>query len=150
MAHTYVSNYVHYIFSTKYHESVILPEIQTKLWPYMGGIARQNGMKAIEVGGTQDHVHILLSSPASMSISKAIQYIKGGSSKWLHDICPKHQHFSWQEGYGAFTVSMSLIDKARNYIKGQQEHHKKVTFEEEYISFLKKYKIDYDERYVFD
>lgn len=107
-------------------------------------------MKAVEVGGVADHVHILLSLPPTLPVAKAMQLIKGGSSKWVHETFPEHRMFGWQEKYGAFSVSESRVDSVINYIKGQPEHHKKVTFQEEFLALLKKHRIEYDERYLWD
>ena len=149
MAHSYICCYIHYIFSTKNRESIISPELQDRLHPYLGGMARENGMKAVTVGGTEDHIHILLSLPATITIAKAIQLIKGGSSKWISQTFPLLTGFEWQEGYGAFATSVSVIDKTVEYINNQKEHHRNRTFEEEYLAFLDKYGVDYDKKYVF-
>ena len=149
MPHSYVSNLVHYVFSTKERFPLIDSELEQRLWPYMGGIARENGMKAIAIGGTADHIHTLLSLPTTMSIARGIQLIKGGSSKWVHDTFPKYRKFAWQEGYGAFTVSLSQIKSVISYIEAQKEHHRKRTFEEEFLEFLDKHGVDYNRRYVF-
>ena len=126
------------------------PSLRERLWPFLGGIARQNKMKAIEIGGVEDHVHILLSLPATMPISKALQLIKGGSSKWVHETFPEHRRFAWQEKYGAFSVSASRVDSIIQYIKGQVEHHRKMTFQEEFLALLKRHRIEFDERYLWD
>jgi len=147
MAHTYNSNYHHVVFSTKGRLRQIRPELQPKLWAYMGGIARSNGFKAIEIGGMPDHAHLLLSLPGKLDIAKAVQLIKGGSSKWVHD--SGQRLFEWQEGYGSFTIGVSQIETTVRYIRNQERHHRKMTFEEEFVRFLKKHGIDYDERYVF-
>jgi putative transposase len=105
-------------------------------------------MKAIEVGGVADHIHMLISIPATMPISKAMQLIKGGSSKWIHDTFPEQCQFAWQEKYGAFSVSFSQLDVIVEYIRNQEEHHRKKTFQEEFLSLLKKHNIEYDERYL--
>jgi REP element-mobilizing transposase RayT len=105
-------------------------------------------MKAVEIGGVEDHVHVLLSLPATMAVSKAMQLIKGGSSKWIHETFPEHREFAWQQEYGAFSVSVSQLDKTIEYIKGQGPHHRKVTFQEEFLELLKKHRIEYDERYL--
>ena len=136
------------MFSTKERRPFLTPKIRERLWPFLGGIAKQNKMKAIEIGGVEDHVHILLSLPATMPIAKAMQLIKGGSSKWIHETFPDQRSFNWQEEYGAFTVSASQLDAVIRYIKNQEEHHRKVTFQEEFLSLLKKHKIEYDERYL--
>jgi hypothetical protein len=112
--------------------------------------SRQNKMKAVEIGGVEDHVHILLSLPATMAISKALQLIKGGSSKWVHETFPEHRLFAWQEKYGAFSVSESRMESIIQYIKGQAEHHRKMTFQEEFVALLKKHRIEYNERYLWD
>ena len=149
MPHSYVSNLVHYIFSTKERFPFIDQELESRLWPYVGGVARENLMKALSVGGTADHVHVLLSLPATLSVAKAIQLIKGGSSKWIHDQFHQYRKFAWQDGYGAFSVSASQVKSVTNYIKGQKEHHRKRTFEEEFLEFLDKYAVEYDQRYLF-
>jgi REP element-mobilizing transposase RayT len=145
---SYISSHVHCVFSTKERRRLITPELRDRLWPFLGGIARQNKMKAIEIGGVDDHVHILLSLPSTMAISKALQLMKGGSSKWIHETFPEHRLFAWQEEYGAFSVSVSQLDKTIEYIKGQEAHHRKMTFQEEFLALLKKHRIEYDERYL--
>ena len=115
----------------------------------MGGIARENDIKALVVGGTGDHVHMLVSLPSTISIAKAVQLIKGGSSKWVHDTFPGEKAFSWQEGYGAFSIGMSGVDDTIAYINAQEEHHRVKTFEDEFLGFLKRHGIEYDKRYVF-
>jgi putative transposase len=148
MANTFTSLDFHIVFSTKNREPSLDRVILERLWPYLGGIARDNGMKAREIGGVADHVHLLLSVPASMALSKAVQLIKGGSSHWLKETFPQLKTFSWQDGYGAFTVSRSQVDIVRHYIQNQEEHHRTKTFEDEYRTFLKKHHIDFDERYL--
>ncbi len=147
---SYISSYFHCVFSTKERRPLIPPSLAGRLWPFLGGIARQNEMKAIEIGGMPDHVHLLLSLPSTLSISKALQLIKGGSSKWVHDTFPEHRLFRWQAKYGAFSVSVSQLDKTIEYIKGQETHHRKMTFQEEFLALLKKHNIPYDERYLWD
>jgi putative transposase len=147
---SYVSSYYHCVFSTKNRLPMITPDLRIRLWPFLGGIARQHKMKAIEIGGVEDHVHILLSLPATLPIAKALQLIKGGSSKWVHETFPEHRRFEWQTKYGAFGVSVSLLDKITHYIQGQPEHHRKMTFQEEFLALLKKHNVEYDERYLWD
>src|SRR5262245_18170488 len=129
---SYVSLYFHCVFSTKERRPTITPELRGRLWPFLGGIARQNEMKAIEIGGMRDHVHVLLPMPSTLSIAKSMQLIKGGSSKWVHDTFPQLRIFCWQSKYGAFSVSISQLDKTIAYIKDQEEHHRKMTFQEEF------------------
>ncbi len=145
---SYVSAYFHCVFSTKERRPLITPELRERLWPFLGGIARQNKMKAVEIGGVEDHVHILLSLPATIPVSKAMQLIKGGSSKWVHETFPDQRLFAWQEEYGTFSVSVSQLDKTIAYIRSQPEHHRKMTFQEEILTLLKKHGIEYDERYL--
>ena len=149
MSHAYVSNLVHCIFSTKGRVPSINPDLETRLWPYVGGIARENRMKALAIGGTVDHIHALLSLPSTLPVAKAVQLIKGGSSKWVHDSFPDSQNFGWQEGYGAFSVSVSQVERTVSYINGQKDHHRKQSFQEEFLDFLVKHGIEFDSRYVF-
>ncbi len=148
MAHSYISCLMHCVFSTRQRQKFISQDLQQRLWPFMGGIARENNMKALAIGGIEDHVHLLLSLPATTPVAKAIQIIKGSSSKWVHENFPKRRDFAWQEGYGAFSVAVSQIEATIRYIQMQKEHHQKRTFEEEFLSFLKRHGIEYDERYV--
>jgi len=145
---SYVSSFVHCVFSTTERLPLLTAELRERLWPFLGGIARQNGMKALEIGGVEDQVHLLLSLPATMPIAKAMQLVKGGSSKWIHETFPEHHGFAWQEKYGAFSVSASRLGQVAKYIRSQEEHHRKVTFHEEFIALLKRHDVQYDERYL--
>jgi REP element-mobilizing transposase RayT len=147
---SYVSSYHHCVFSTKERRPLITPDLQERLWPYLGGIAREHKMTALEIGGVADHVHILLSLPSSMALAKGLQLIKGGSSKWVHDTFPEHRMFGWQVKYGSFSVSFSQMDNIVEYIRNQAEHHKTMSFKEEFIALLRKHRIQYDERYLWD
>lgn len=147
---SYVSSYFHCVFSTKERRPLMTAELRDRLWPFLGGIARQNKMKALEVGGVEDHVHILLSLPPTLAIAKAMQLIKGGSSKWIHDTFTEHRAFAWQEKYGAFSVSVSQLDKTITYIRNQEEHHRRLSFQEEFVALLKKHRIECDEKYLWD
>jgi REP element-mobilizing transposase RayT len=148
MAHSYSSILMHCIFSTKDRQRLITPELAAALHPYIGGIARTNGMRALTVGGVEDHVHVLLSLPATMPVARGIQLIKGGSSKWVHETMAGMGGFAWQEGYGAFSIGVSQVDRTRRCIEGQTEHHRTVTFQEEFIGFLERHGIEYDPRYI--
>jgi putative transposase len=147
---SYISSYFHCVFGTKQRQPLISPGLQERLWPYLGGIARENRMRAVEIGGVADHVHMLLSLPATLSLAQALQLIKGGSSKWVHDTFPEHRLFGWQVKYGAFSVSVSQLDKTMHYIKNQAEHHQWMTFQEEFVALLKKHRIAYDERFLWE
>src|SRR4051812_22185391 len=143
--HSFASLHAHCVWSTKNRDPSLHSELRERLWPYLGGIARENKMKAIAVGGATDHVHILLSIPATISVAKAVQLLKGNSSKWIHEKFPKMRSFEWQEGYGAFSVGVSAIDATVTYIRGQTEHHHKRTFREEFAAMLLKHGFDFDE-----
>ena len=149
MSHSYVNNLMHCTFSTKERYPFIEPTLESDLWPYIGGIARANRMKALAIGGTADHIHALLSLPSMMSFAKAVQLIKGGSSKWIHETFPKYKKFEWQEGYGAFSVSASQSRKTVAYIQNQKEHHRRKTFQEEFRALLDKHGIAYESCYLF-
>ena len=148
MANTYTSLYYHIIFSTRNRVGWIQPEIERRIWAYLGGIARKNTMTALLVGGTDNHIHALIVAPPKLSPSKIAQLLKGDSSLWIHTEFPSLRDFAWQVGYGAFTVSKSSIFDVMGYIQNQREHHKNKTFQEEYLEFLNKHEIEYDERYV--
>ena len=148
MANTYTSLYYHVVFSTKKRKPLIGTGIRERLRAFLGGIARENKMKALCVGGLDDHIHLLIMAPPTLSPSKMLQLVKGGSSKWIHDTFPRMRDFAWQDGYGVFTVSKSQIPDIIRYIQGQGEHHRVKTFQEEYLLFLQKHGIEYDERYV--
>jgi len=141
---------MHCVFSTKERRPMITPELQSRLFQYIGGIARENKIKLLSAGGVADHVHLLISMPSTISIAKAIQLIKGGSSKWIHETFPEQRLFEWQQGYGAFSIGVSDIERTVNYINNQAEHHGKMNFKTEFLAFLKKHDIEYDERYIFD
>jgi putative transposase len=149
VANTYTSLYYHVIFSTKNREPWLGGGIRERLWPYLGGTARDNGMKAFEVGGVADHVHVLISIPPTRAVADAVKLIKGSSSRWIKETFPNMAAFAWQDGYGAFSVSESQLEAVRDYIRNQEEHHRTTTFAEEYRTFLERHRIDFDARYVF-
>jgi REP element-mobilizing transposase RayT len=136
---------MHCVFSTKERRPLLTPVINERLWPYLGGIARENEMKALAIGGMADHVHLLLSLPTTLSVSKAMRLFKGNSSKWLREIFPelRQQDFAWQEGFGSFSIGISGVKDTIHYIKTQEEHHHKKSFREELEVFLKKHGYDY-------
>ena len=148
MANTYTSLYYHVAFSTENRVRCINREIEQRIWAYLGGVARKQRMTALQVGGYIDHVHALILAPPSLALSQAVQFLKGESSKWMHDEFLELRDFAWQDGYGAFTVGKSNLPEVVRYIQNQREHHRKRTFQEEYLEFLKRYGIEYDERYV--
>jgi REP element-mobilizing transposase RayT len=146
VAHTYVSALFHCVFSTKERRGLIPSAKQPDVWSYLGGIARKNGFKLLAGGGTDNHVHLLVSLPATVPLAKAMQLLKGGSSKWMND--SGANGFAWQEGYGAFSVGVSQLHATITYINSQAEHHHKHGFEEEFLAFLHKHGIAYDIKYV--
>ncbi|MFA6567555.1 MAG: IS200/IS605 family transposase [Victivallales bacterium] len=149
MSNSYISIYVHAVFSTKKHEPFLTPEIRERLFPYFGGIAKSNDFLLLKAGGIENHVHLLVSLRQDIETSRTLQLLKGGSSKWIHDTFPNLRNFAWQEGYGAFSIGVSQIKATEEYIANQEEHHRKLSFREEYISFLKKHNIKYNDKYVF-
>jgi len=150
MPKSYTDILYHSVFSTKERRSLIRPEFKDDLFAYMGGIVRELGGKALIINGVDDHVHMLISFPAHPSLRDAMRVIKTNSSRWLHKAYPRHRDFSWQVGYGGFTVSRSAVPKVIRYIERQEEHHKKMDFKTEFIRLLKAHGVAYDERYIWD
>jgi putative transposase len=148
MANTFTCLHVHLVFSTKARKRLITADVEQRVWEYVGGIARQNQMKALQIGGTDDHLHAVVGLRPTMSVSQAVQLFKGGSSKWIHGSFPHLSGFEWQDGYGAFAVSKSQLSEVIEYVAKQREHHRVSTFQEEFKALLKKHEIEYDERYV--
>ena len=148
MANTYTSLYYHMVFSTRNRVRYLGQGLEQRVWSYLGGVARKHGMTALQVGGYEDHVHALVMAPPTLALSQAVQFLKGESSKWVHEEFPELKAFAWQDGYGAFTVSRSNLPEVVRYIRGQREHHGKRTFQEEYLEFLRRHGVEYDERYL--
>lgn len=148
MAQTLTNLLVHVIFSTKERRPLLKEEIRPRLFAYMGGIVRDLGGTALSINGTDDHLHLLISMPATASIAEIMRVVKSKSSGWIHEKFPGEESFAWQAGYGAFSVSQSNVESVREYIAGQEEHHRKVSFQDELLSFLRKQGIEYDERYI--
>jgi putative transposase len=142
--HSFSSSLHHCVFATKDREPVLIPRLRERLWPYLGGIARQNGMKTLAIGGVADHVHVLLSLPPTISVAKAMQLLKGNSSKWIHETFPELRSFAWQEGYGAFSIGVSGIEETCAYIRNQEEHHRTRTYREEVIMFLQRHGLAFE------
>ena len=142
--HSFVSCLMHCVFSTKERRRLITPDLQDRLYPYLGGIARENKMKALSIGGVEDHVHALISIPSTLPIAKAVQLLKGNSSKWIHETFPNQRLFEWQEGYGAFSIAVSGVNATMRYIESQKQHHQSHSFKDELIAFLEKNGIPYE------
>jgi REP element-mobilizing transposase RayT len=143
--HSFVSCLLHCVFAAKDRRPRIKPDLQQRLWEYLGGIAREKKIKALIVGGTEDHVHMLVSLPSVLSVATSVQLLKGNSSKWIHDTFPEHADFQWQEGYGVFSIGISGVEDTEKYIRNQAQHHRKITFREEVESFLKRHGLEYDQ-----
>ncbi|EEF60323.1 IS200/IS605 family transposase [Pedosphaera parvula] len=141
---------VHLIFSTKDRSPVLTPEISIQLYPYAATVLRDMGCPALQVGGHTDHLHLLFGLSRTLSIAETVEHIKTTSSKWLKTKSPALSHFHWQLGYGSFSIGSSQADDVIKYITNQSEHHRKMTFQEEYRKFLERYQVPYDERYVWD
>ena len=150
MPQSYTSLNLHIVFSTKHRQSLITPEIDARLYDYFGGILRKEGCSLLAAGGMPDHVHLLVSLNKQLSVSDALRILKANSSKWIHETFPMRKSFAWQSGYGAFSVSHSGLDNVKRYIAHQAEHHRTRTFQEEFIALLKRHKIEFDERYLWD
>jgi len=141
--HSFNSCLVHCVWSTKNREPILTSDLRERLWPYLGGIAKENKIKALAISGATDHVHVLLSLPPTLSVAKAIQLLKGNSSKWIHETFPKMRSFEWQQGYGAFSIGISAMDSTIAYIRGQANHHRARSFREEFQTMLHRHGFDY-------
>jgi putative transposase len=150
MAQTLVSLLVHVVFSTKNRVNVITPEIEPDLFAYMGGILRNNQSRLLDAGGTANHVHLLISQSKNIALSALLKDVKKDSSKWIKTNGTAFRGFHWQDGYAGFSIGQSNITALKRYIAKQKEHHKKRTFQEELLELLKKYEMEYDERYLWD
>ncbi len=148
MANTYTCLHYHIIFSTKNRERWLTPDVEPRIWAYLGGLAREHRCVPLKIGGVEDHVHLVVSVPPSVALSKVLQLLKGSSSKWIHDTFPSLGGCGWQDGYSAFTVSKSNLTGVMRYVAGQREHHRKNTFQEEFRALLDRHGVEYDERYL--
>jgi putative transposase len=146
MAHKFPQVIIHYVFSTKERRQLIPADLQIRLWKYIGGIGANHQIPVLTAGGTGNHAHVLISLPSDITVARAVQVLKANSSRWIseHGI-----DFSWQEGYGAFSVSVSNLAVVRGYIDHQAEHHAKRSFENEFIALLRKSGVAYDPAAVF-
>ena len=150
MANTYHQIYIQVVFAVKYREAIIAEEWKSKLLGVIGNLINESGCKTIIVNGVEDHIHCLIGLKPVISISELMKTVKAKSSKYINDHHLTNSRFEWQEGYGAFSYGQSQIDAVYKYIVNQEEHHKKQTFKEEYLQFLEKFKIPFDEKYVFN
>lgn len=150
MGQSLVKNYIHIIFSTKLRAPQIYQPVQDELYSYLGGICKEMECSPIKIGGYTDHIHILCMLSKKIALMKLLEEMKSHSSKWMKTKGTTLKNFFWQNGYGAFSVNPTEIETVIAYIENQKEHHKKRTFQDEYRAFLKKYKVEYDERYIWD
>ena len=149
MTNTYTQLHNQFVFDVKYRDGVIQASWKDELYKYMTGIVQQNKHKLISINGMSDHIHILIGMRPHQSISDLMQDVKGNSSKWINEKKLVKGKFEWQEGYGAFSYGKSQIKDVILYVENQEQHHKKKTFREEYLDFLIKFEIEYDEKYIF-
>jgi len=150
MANTYTQIYVQIVFTVKGRQNLILAEFREELQKYMSGIVQKRGQKMLTIYVMPDHAHILVGLNANITISDLVRDIKAGSSKFINDNNWIKGKFNWQEGFGAFSYSKSQLNNVIKYINNQEEHHSKKTFKEEYIEFLEKFEIEYNEKYLFE
>ncbi|RZK54147.1 MAG: IS200/IS605 family transposase [Pedobacter sp.] len=149
MANTYTQLYIHCVFAVKYREAVILPEWEERLHQYITGLVQNNGHKMLAINNASDHIHLFFGLNPKQSISEIMRLVKGDSSEFINKQGFTNNKFRWQEGFGAFSNSHSQIDAVVKYIMNQKEHHRKKTFNEEYVIMLKDFGITYDEKYTF-
>ncbi|KLU07199.1 transposase [Rhodopirellula islandica] len=146
----YTNLRVHLIWSTKDRKPLIADEFQEDLYAYIGGILRKRKHVLLAAGGIADHIHLLVGMHPTQTIADCVRDLKSNSSVWVHEHFPKLKMFQWQTKYGAFSVSESSVDSVMAYIANQKEHHKKLTFQEEFLAILRKHGIQFDPRYVFE
>jgi REP-associated tyrosine transposase len=144
---SFSKNHQHLVFSTAGRRRTIDKAIQRNLWAYLAGICRNHGMFVNTIGGTEDHVHLLIELPPILSIAKAVLLIKSNSSKWMKE---KRRGFAWQKGYGSFSVSASNVRTVLRYIDNQEAHHRRMSFEDEFLRLLKRHRVEFDPKHVFD
>lgn len=150
MPQSFASLYCHIIFGTKNREPLIVGELATRIYEYIGGICRESGNVLLAAGGMPDHVHLLISLDRQMSVADLVRTIKTNSSKWIHETFANQRGFAWQNGYGAFSVSLSNVEAVKQYIANQAEHHRTKSFQEEYVEFLNRHGLKFDERYLWE
>ena len=146
MSHTYAQNVIHVVFSTKDRRKLMSADLRPRMWAYATGICNNLGILVHAVGGMEDHIHLLIQIPPTLAVAKAVLAIKSNSSRWANE---EGHKFAWQQGYGAFSVSSSLIPTVIHYIENQEAHHRKMSFDAEFLALLKKHGIEFDPKFVF-
>ncbi|GDX53036.1 transposase [Bacteroidota bacterium] len=149
MANTFTQIHLQFIFAVKYREGLIGSSWKNNLYKYITGIVQNHNHKMLAINGMADHVHLLIGMRPTQSISELMQEVKGDSSKWINENKYVRGRFEWQEGYGAFSYGKSQVPNVIAYIQNQEIHHQKKSFVEEYMAFIKKFEIEYDEKYIF-
>ena len=149
MANTYSQIHLHFVFAPKYRSVLIQPAWENELYKYISGTTEANKHKLLAINGMHDHVHLLVGFRPAQSISDFMQDVKSGSSKWINDQKLLQPRFEWQAGYGVFSYSKSQVPEVIRYIAKQKEHHRKVSFREEYKLFLQKFEVEFEEKYIF-
>src|SRR5262245_21754443 len=150
MPQSFACLHYHLVFSTKHRAALITAELQPRLYGYLGGILRANDGCLLAVGGVADHIHLLARLSREVSVAETLRLLKSNSSKWVHETFPLHSAFAWQNGYGAFTVSYSQLELVKAYIANQEEHHRGMSFRDEFRALLRKHDIEFDEQYLWD
>lgn len=140
--------YIHVVFHIKYSSVTIRPAEEAALYAYMGAVIKDLQSTPIIINGTENHVHILAIMSKNIALAKFVEDVKRHSSRWIKKVDPYYKEFAWQGGYGGFSVSQSVVEPTKRYIENQKEHHRKKTFEQEYLRFLQEYQIDYDENFL--
>ena len=150
MGQSLVKNYLHIVFGTKYRQPLITEAVENELYNYLGGTCKALECPPVKIGGYYDHIHILCILSKKIALMKLLEEIKSHSSKWIKTKDESLKNFYWQDGYGAFSVNPAEVDVVIKYISNQKEHHGKTNFQDEYRAFLRKYEVEFDERYVWD
>lgn len=150
MANTYSQIYIQIVFAVSGRENLILKEWKAEMFKYITGIVTNHGQKLLAINGVADHIHILLNIKHGIALSDLVRDIKANSSRWINDRKFVRGKFQWQEGFGAFSYSISQLDDVIGYIQRQEEHHQEVSFKKEYLTYLKKFRVDFDPKYTFD
>jgi len=148
MGHSYTNLLYHIVFSTKDRRPLITPDYEVRLYDYIGGTIRELGGISLALNGTEDHLHLLAKLRPDRALSDVLRKLKANASGWMHRVFPRLEDFTWQQGYGAFTVSQSNVQEVRRYITRQKHHHQKISFRDEFIRFLIANEIEFDERYL--
>ena len=146
MSHTYAQNVIHIVFSTKDRQKLMPEEFRLRMWAYAAGVCKKFDIPVLAAGGMEDHIHLLLRIPPTLALAKAVLAIKSNSSRWAGE---EGHKFAWQQGYGAFSVSSSIVPTVVRYIQNQEAHHRRMSFDAEFIALLKKHGMEFDPKHVF-